>query len=145
MLYRASCLPDGVEVSLAVLGCLLFALPSEMPGKKRKGSRKAPPSHKEPSLMEKEPSGTPSRRKYRQWTDESMLGAIKAVKQGRMGLNRAALEHSVPKATLSDRLSGRVIHGCKSGRLPFLTPKEEKEMYDWLLVCANIGYPKRMM
>ena len=81
-----------------------------MPGKKRKGSRKAPPSRKEPSLMEKEPSGTPSRRNYRQWTDESMLGAIKAVKEGRMGLNRAALEHSVPKATLSDRLSGRAIH-----------------------------------
>ena len=37
-----------------------------------------------------------------------------------------------------------MIHGCKSGRSPFLTPKEEKEMYDWLLVvCANIGYPKR--
>ena len=69
-----------------------------MPGKKRKGSRKAPPSCKEPSLMEKEPSGTPSRRKYRQWMDESMLGAIKAVKEARMGLNRAALEHSVPKA-----------------------------------------------
>ena len=93
--------------------------------------------------MEKEPSGTPSRRKYKQWTDESMLGAIKAVEEGRMGINRAALEHNVPKATLSDRLLGRVIHGCKSGRSPFLTPKEEKEIYDWLLVCANIGYPKR--
>ena len=32
-----------------------------------------------------------------------MQGAIKAVKKGRMGLNRAALEHNVPKATLSDR------------------------------------------
>ena len=106
---------DGVEVSLAVLGCMLFTLLSEIPGKKRKGSRKAPPSRKEPSMMEKEPSGTPSQHKYRQWTDENMLGAIKAVKEGRMGLNRAALEHNVPKATLSDRLSGRMIHGCKSG------------------------------
>ena len=69
--------------------------------------------------MEKEPSGMTSRHKYRQWMDESMLGAIKAVKEGRVGLNRAALEHNVP---MSDRLSGRVIHGCKSGRSLFLTP-----------------------
>ena len=48
----------------------------------------------------------------------------------------------VPKTTLKDRVSGRVIHGRKSGRAPYLTHEEEQELYDWLLICANIGYPK---
>jgi len=114
-----------------------------MPGKKRKNCSKAPPVRKTPSLMEKEPPVKPSRGKYRKWTNESMLGAMKAVQEGSMGLNRAALQYNVPKATLSDRLSGRVTHGCKSGKAPYLTMEEEKELHDWLILCANIGYPKR--
>lgn len=34
------------------------------------------------------------------WSNESMLKAMDAVKQGTMGVNRAALEHSVPRTTL---------------------------------------------
>ena len=72
-----------------------------------------------------------------------MLGALKAVKEGTMGLNRAATEFCVPKTTLNDRVSGRVTHGCKSGRATYLTHAEEEELYEWLVVCASIGYPKR--
>ena len=71
-----------------------------------------------------------------------MLGALKAVKDGAMGCNRAATEFGVPKTTLKDRLSGRVAHGCKSGRAPYLTHAEEQELYDWLVLSASIGYPK---
>ncbi len=71
-----------------------------------------------------------------------MLGALKAVKDGSMGCNRAALEFGVPKTTLKDRISGRVTQGCKFGRSLYLTHAEEKELYDWLLLCACIGYPK---
>ena len=28
-----------------------------------------------------------------------------------MGVNQAALEHGVPRATLKDRIAGKVIHG----------------------------------
>ncbi len=48
----------------------------------------------------------------------------------------------MPKTTLKDRISGRVTQGCKSGRSPYLTHAEEQELYDWLLLCARIGYPK---
>ena len=44
-----------------------------------------------------------------------MLQAMETVKSGYMGMNRAAIEHGVPRTTLKDRLSGRVIHmGIKS-------------------------------
>lgn len=108
-----------------------------MPGKKRKTTGKAPAAHKKRSLPESNASDGP--RKYRQWSEESMLGALKAVSEGTMGINRAAIEFGVPKTTLKDRV---VAHGSKSGKKPYLTPGEEKELYDYLLLCASIGFPK---
>ena len=71
-----------------------------------------------------------------------MLGAIRAVSEG-FGINRAALEFGLPATTLKDRISGKVRHGCKAGKTPYLTQSEEKELYDYLVTCAKIGYPKR--
>jgi len=50
-----------------------------------------------------------------------------------MGVNRAALEYKVPRTTLKDRVSLRVIHGCNMGPKPYLTKDEEKELVDFLL------------
>ena len=68
--------------------------------------------------------------KLRQWSDESMLGA---VREGEFGVNRAALEYGVPRTTLKDRLSGRVTHGSQSGAKPYLSREEEKELFDFLI------------
>ena len=114
-----------------------------MPGKKRKSLSKAPVGRKKPSRKSPESSQHTQRLKYRQWNDDSMVGALKAVSEGMMGVNRAALEYGIPKSTLKDRVAGRVSHGCKSGRTPYLTHSEEEELYHYLLTCANIGYPKR--
>ena len=46
-------------------------------------------------------------KKYKQWSKESMQGALKAVTEG-MGVNRAGIEYGVPKTTLKDRVVGRV-------------------------------------
>ena len=82
---------------------------------KRKRARKVPASRsKAPASRSKSPVS--SRKKYKQWSEESMLGALKAMQDGAMGCNRAAVEYGVPKTTLKDRVSGRVIHGRKSGR-----------------------------
>jgi len=70
-----------------------------------------------------------------QWSDQSMVGAMEAVQEGRMGVNRAALQFGVPRTTLKDRIAGRVIHGSKSGPKPYLTYKEEKEVVDFLVTC----------
>ena len=71
-----------------------------------------------------------------------MVGAMEAVQEGRMGVNRAALEFGVPRTTLKDRISGRVVHGSKSGPKPYLTYEQEKEMVDFLITCSKMGYGK---
>ncbi len=58
----------------------------------------------------------------------SMVGAMQAVKNGNMGCNRAATEYGVPKTTFKDRLSGRVIHGTKSGRQQYLTSRKARTL-----------------
>ena len=75
-------------------------------------------------------------------TSSGLLGAIRAVSEG-LGMNRAALEFRLPATTLKDRISGKVHHGCKAGKTPYLTQSEEKELYDYLVTYAKIGYPKR--
>ena len=54
-----------------------------------------------------------------------MIAAISVVKSG-VPVKRAAEEHGVPRTTLHDRLSGRVVHGTKPGPKPYLRNDEEK-------------------
>ena len=72
----------------------------------------------------------------------SMQEAIKAVHEGKMSINRAAMEHAVPPTTLKDRLSGRVKHGTKPGPKPYLSLKEEVELVHFLVNCSKMGYGK---
>ena len=71
-----------------------------------------------------------------------MTRAIDAVKSGRMGTNRAALEYAVPQTMLIYRLAGRVIHGVKMGAKPYLSNQEEQELVEFLLNCVKMGYGK---
>ena len=70
-----------------------------------------------------------------------MLAAIEAVENG-YGVNQAAKEHGVPKSTLKDRLSGRVVHGTNPGPRPYLNKQEEDELADYLVQTAQVGYGK---
>ncbi len=76
------------------------------------------------------------------WSNHSMLQAMAAVKDGSMGINMAAIAHGVPRTTLKDRLSGRVIRGTKMGPKSYLTREEEKELVDFLVNCSKMGYGK---
>ena len=78
---------------------------------------------------------------YKGWDDLAMQEALTAVNRG-MSVRRAALTHNVPKSTLSDRVTGKVIHGIKSGPQPYLSLSEEEELVSFLLGCAAIGYPR---
>ena len=70
-----------------------------------------------------------------------MLAAIEAVENG-CGPNQAAKEHGVPKSTLKDRLSGRVVHGTNPGPRPYLNKEEENELADYLVQSTQMGYGK---
>ena len=56
-----------------------------------------------------------------------MIVAIDAVKDGNIGVLRAAKQYGVLRQTLGDRVSGKVIHGTNPGPKPFLTAIKEKE------------------
>ena len=81
-------------------------------------------------------------RKLRQWTDDGMVRAMNSVQSGILGVNEAAREYKIPPTTLKDRLSGRVIHGTNMGAKPYLSHEEERELVEFLLNCAKMGYGK---
>ena len=91
-----------------------------MPGKKRKATAKVSAARKKHMLTVNEVPQCPQ--KYKQWSEESMVGALKVVSQG-MGINRAALEFRIPKTTLKDRVAGRVQHGCKAEQAHLMRKK----------------------
>ena len=88
------------------------------------------------------PKSTNRPAKRKQWSDESMLQEIEAVRSGMMGTNQAARAHGVPPTTLKDRLAGRVKHGTRPGPPPYLTAEEENELALFLVKSSEIGYGK---
>ena len=85
---------------------------------------------------------TPEKKKRKKWSDEQMIAAMESVEKGLSGVNQAALQHGVPKTSLKNRLSGRVVHGTKPGPRPYLDKNEEKELSEFLQKCSSMGYGK---
>ena len=102
--------------------------PSKKSRSKRKRTLSAPPVLVSP-------------KKRLKWTNESMLAAIKAVQNG-SSVSMAAVCHNVPRMTLQDRLSGRVVHGTKPGPVPYLNKDEEANLAEFLEVVSDVGYGK---
>lgn len=57
---------------------------------------------------------------YSQWSDISMIKAMSAVENG-MTIRQACLRFNVPKSSLHDRVSGKVLHGSRPGPQSYLT------------------------
>ena len=70
-----------------------------------------------------------------------MLAALEAIRGG-CSIKRAALERRVPRTTLYDRHTGRVVHGTKPGPQPYLNKAEEAELRDFVAVVGQIEYGK---
>ena len=77
--------------------------------------------------------------KRKQWPEESMLSAMKAVEDGEK-VSTAAKSFGVPRITLHDRVTGRIPHGKKPGPDPYLTTEEETELRDFLIETSDYGY-----
>ena len=71
-----------------------------------------------------------------------MLAVISSVQNNGLSRNQAADLHGIPRSTLKDRLSGRVIHGTKSGPKSYLTAEEENELEMHLLQASKMGFGK---
>lgn len=111
-----------------------------MSNKKRKGFRRL---KSQSNVHQVQVHPQPRRdAKRKKWTDEQMKAAMKSVIDDSLSANRAADLHGVPRSTLKDRLSGRVIHGTKPGPKPYLTVDEEAELSQHLLQASAMGLGK---
>ena len=79
---------------------------------------------------------------YKSWNEDNMSRAVSAVVKCGLSVRKAALMYSIPKSTLGDRISGRVLEGSTSGPLKYLSEQEEVELISFIMGCAEIGYPK---
>ena len=68
---------------------------------------------------------------------------MRDVTNGEKTVRRAALEYGVPKSTLHDHVSGKVMPGAVGGAPRYLD-KEEEELVRWLEGCAEVGCAKNV-
>lgn len=108
-----------------------------MPKKNKKGFRRAKQANQQPKQAKKLPARSAVRKR---WSNEQMVAAMDSVVKDGLSQNRAAVLHGVPRSTLKDRLSGRVVHGTKPGPKPFLSSNEESDLAEFLVEAAKIGY-----
>ena len=69
--------------------------------------------------------------KYREYTQSHLEQACKAVREG-LSVRRAAEEYQIPKSTIQDHISGKVLSGSKSGQR-YLSEQEEEELVTFIL------------
>ena len=79
---------------------------------------------------------------YKEWDEVQMGKAIEACVNEGMSIRQAAFHFGVPKSTLRDRMSGRVVPHSTSGPKTYLSLEEETELVKFLLRCAAIGDSK---
>ena len=92
-----------------------------MPRKRRSFARKRSRS----APVDRRRSTNRNRQKRRNnWLEESMKAALEAVKEGQ-SISQAARDHGVPKTTLYDRVSGRVVHSSNQDPNPTSVAKRK--------------------
>uniref|UniRef100_A0A1X7UEV0 HTH CENPB-type domain-containing protein n=1 Tax=Amphimedon queenslandica TaxID=400682 RepID=A0A1X7UEV0_AMPQE len=75
------------------------------------------------------------------WKAEDLEKAIEEVRNGRLSVREAAIKYSIPKSTIHDHSSSKVKQiSARPGPSPILTIQEEKELVNWIIHMAEIGY-----
>ena len=76
---------------------------------------------------------------------DQLVKAYEAVVSGELSVRRAAEEFDVPRATLNDRLTGRIHFGGSSGPPKYLTDDDEDVLALFLKNCAKVGYARNRL
>jgi hypothetical protein len=71
-----------------------------------------------------------------------MTKALADINSGKCYVRRAAEDYCIPKSTIYDRLSGKVVPGSVCGAHRYLTESKENELEAFLLGCSEIGFGK---
>lgn len=77
--------------------------------------------------------------KYRQYSQDQIDVAIRAVSENRVSVYKASFLHGVPQSTIRDRLSGKV-HQTKAGRTAVFSEEEESNLMDHIKYIASMGH-----
>ena len=80
--------------------------------------------------------------RYKRWNSENMAIAIAAVQRGECTVRETAEMYQVPKSSLHDRISGKVIPGSCSGPERYLNDTKENSLVTFLHKCASIGFAR---
>ena len=78
---------------------------------------------------------------YKRWDPDTLRKACETVNEG-MSIRRAAEEFNVPRSTLHDHITGKVLTGTKSGPRAYLTIDEEEELVSFLTGSSTLGYSR---
>ena len=84
----------------------------------------------------------PGARPYKNYSDEHVINAVRAVKRG-MSLRKAEEMYKVPMRTIKNKVDQ--VHMQKPGRPRILTEKEEKDLIEYAKLCADWGQPMSKM
>ena len=84
--------------------------------------------------------GRPNSYRHHQ-AQASMENACHAVRDG-MSVRRAAEEYNIPRSTLHDHVSGKVLAGSKSGPGSYLNASEEEDLVNFLTGISALGYSR---
>ncbi|XP_069128675.1 uncharacterized protein [Argopecten irradians] len=83
----------------------------------------------------------PKRQKKRMQYDQKLVdNAVSAVKAGVMTIRRASQHFGVPKSTVGDRLSGRVLEGASPGKMPIFPLEVENGVADKIKQAGRMGF-----
>ena len=87
-------------------------------------------------------SSSYGRANKKNWTEDRMKAALKAISLKGISVRQAADEYDIPMSTLHDRVSGKALPFTSCGAHRYLSDNEECELESFLISCAKIGYGK---
>ena len=76
----------------------------------------------------------------RQWKQEDLEKALRAVQEDGKSVRTAAALHGVPHTTVHYYASGKAQLGARPGPSTILSAAEEKELETWAIKMSEIGY-----
>lgn len=79
---------------------------------------------------------------YRHWDADKISRALGAVHSG-MKIRHAAEEYGIPRFTLHDHYSGKVLPGSRSGPKPYLDSLEESELANFVVDSSLMAIHER--
>lgn len=75
----------------------------------------------------------------KKYTEEDIPAAVVDVRNNELSIRKAAAKYNVPKSSISDRLTGKVIEGSKWGSKPVLGGTDENQMIDCAIKRSQMG------